>query len=226
MNRGALKIIGFCVAALLLVGIVQFIRVRAENQRIARDFVDSVAHLRQAQAAQVASLQTRFDQLNLDHALDAQSLGTTDGVQRSRELLARFRALLTEREQLAADQAAAGHKLIQQLPAGSLRDGALRGEEKSTARTHQLQDQLTRAEAANADAMQAVLDWADRNHALLQVRGDKLMVNSQAALDELNRLDDGLHKSGQAVTALLQQGKALDEQNGRLLGKLQNDVRE
>lgn len=226
MNRGALKIIGFCLAMLVLAGVVQFTRVRAENQRIARDFIESVARMRQAQAQQIASLQARFDQLDLDHALNAPELATTDGLQRSRDLLARFRALLAEREQVAADQAAAGHKLIQQLPAGRFREDALRGEAKSSGRTHQLQDDLTHAEAANADAIQAILDWAERNHALLHARGDKLMVNGQAPLDELNRLEDNLRKSGQAVTTLLEQGKALDAQNGRLLGKLQNEVRE
>ena len=31
MNRGALKIIGFCLAALVLAGVVQFLRMRVDN---------------------------------------------------------------------------------------------------------------------------------------------------------------------------------------------------
>jgi hypothetical protein len=226
MNRGALKIIGFCLAALLLAGVVQFLRLRAENQRVARDFVESVASLRQRQTAQNTALQARFNALDLDHALEASTLASTDGVHRGRELLANFRALLAERERLAAEQTAAGHKLIEQLPAGRMRDGALRGAATAAARTHKLQDDLSRAETANADAIQAILDWAERNHARLHLRGDKLMVDGQRPLDELKGLESILVKSGQDVQGLLAQGHAIEAKSGRELGQLQEEVRQ
>ena len=226
MNRGALKIIGFCLAALVLAGVVQFLRLRADNQRIARDFVESVASLRQQQAAQNAALQARFDALDLDHALEASTLATPDGVRRGRELLANFRALLAERERLAADQTAAGHKLIEQLPAGRMRAEALRGAASAATRTHKLQDDLSHAETANADAIQAILDWADRNHALLHLRGDKLMVDGQRPLDELNGLEAVLVKSGQDVQGILAQGHAIEATSGRELGRLRDEMRQ
>jgi hypothetical protein len=226
MSRGALKIIGFGLAALLVAGAVQLARVRSENQRIARDFVDSIASLHQRQAAQNAALQARFDQLDFDHALGASMLASVDGVRQDREMLARFRALLAERERLAADQSAAGHRLIEQLPAGVLRDGALRGEAQTAGHIHQLQDNLSHSETANADAIQAILEWADRNHARLHARGDKLMVDGQQPLDELQRLEATLRETGRVVQAALDQGRALQAESGRTLVKLQSDVRQ
>jgi len=226
MNRGALKIIGFCLAALVLAGAVQFLRMRADNQRIARDFVESVASLRQQQATQNAALQARFDALNLDHALEASTLATADGVRRGRALLADFRTLLAERERLAADQTAAGRKLIEQLPAGRMRAEAQRGAASAAARTHKLQADLSHAEAANADAIQAILDWADRNHALVHLRGDKLMVDSQRPLDELKELEAVLAKSGQDVQRILAQGHEIEVRSGRDLGRLRDEMRQ
>jgi hypothetical protein len=220
-----LKIIGFCLAALVLAGVVQFLRLRAENQRIARDFIESVATLRQHQTAQNTALQARFDALDLDHALEASTLATPAGVGRGRELLGNFRSLLAERERLAADQTAAGHKLIEQLPAGRMRTEALRGAATAAARTHKLQDDLSRAETANADAIQAILDWADRNHARLHLQGNKLMVDGQGPLDELKRLEGVLVKSGQDVQGLLAQGHAIEAKSGRDLGQLQQEMR-
>lgn len=220
----ALKIIGFCLAALVLAGIVQFARLRAENQRVARDFVDSIATMRAQQTQQNAALQARFDALNLDHALVASTLASAGGVQHGRELLARFRALLAEREQIAVAQTAAGHHLIEQLPAGRMRDEALRGEARSAVRMHKLQDELSRAETANADSIQAILDWADRNRSRLHLRGDKLMVDGQAPLDELNGLEAKLEESGKTVQALLDEGRSIEAQSGRTLGQLQKDV--
>ena len=226
MSRGALKIIGFGLAALLVAGAVQLARVRSENQRITREFVDSIAVMHKQQAAQNAELQARFNQLDFDHGLDAPTLASVDGLARSRELLARFRALLAERERLAAAQKEAGHHLIEQLPAGVLREGALRGEAQTAGRMHQLQDNLSKAENANADAIQAVLDWAERNHALLHARGDKLMVDGRQPLEELQRLEGNLRETGRVVQTALEQGRAVQAESGRTLVQLQKDVRE
>lgn len=224
--KGAVKIILVCLAALLVVGGVSLWRMRAENDRIAREFVGQVAALHQRQQVENDALQARFNAIDLDHYLEADTLVSADGVREGRETVTRYRALLAERDAMAERDTAQGMALIEALPAGMLRDQARRGAANSSPANKALRAELSRAQVANADAMLGVIDWADRNHGHLQARGGKLIVANQQQLDELNAVQATLATSAQAVHVAMDKVKVAQSAATKSLANLQREVQQ
>lgn len=228
MNRGATKNIFFGLAVLLaafvVAAFVGVARQRAANEQAAHRFLDSAAAFQQRQTAQDAALQARFDQIDVDRYLAASSLVSPERVREGRDELARYRALLVERDRASADGVAEAHALVLSLPEGSLRDQAMRGAESTAARNKELRATLAQAQAANADAVQAIFDWTDRNRRLLSQRDGKLLVASKEALDELNALEAQLHATGESAQEIVERGKAVRARAIKTLNEARRDL--
>ena len=228
MKRGAMKTVFFgiivLVVAFVVAAFVGIARQRAENEQAARRFLDAASAFAQRQSAQDAALQARFDQIDVDRYMDAPSLASPERVREGRAELARYRALLDERERASAAGVAEAHSLVMSLPEGSLRDQAMRGAAATAARNKALRAELSQAQAANADAVQAVFDWADRDRALLHLRDGKLLVASKEALDELDALEAQLRATGQAAQQALDRGKAVRAQATQNLDAARRDL--
>ncbi len=224
--NGALKIIGFGLAALVAAGAYTVARQRVEEKHTVQAFLDSIATMKQQQHTQEAALQARFNQIDVDQYMQASKLASSSGVADGRVELARYRALLVERDQLVVTELAQSHALLNSLPEGRLREQALRGAANGEGRNSQLRSTLDHAQVANADAVQAVFDWADRNHAIVHVRGNQLVINGQAPLDELNSLEAHVRETGQAVNESLGRIGTVQSQSARTLDQLRHDAAE
>ena len=157
--------------------------------------------MRKHNAQETAAMNARFAQVDIDRFLKPDEVVKPAEVLAGRAELAKFRAALHDRDQLADDQQARVHALFNALPAGALRDGALLGESRSVGRVSKMRATLTQAQNANADAVAAMFDWADANHAVIQSRGGHLVVYNPAALADLRSLGDRLQTTVAAVDA-------------------------
>lgn len=131
-------------------------------------------------------------------------LASADGRREGRAELARYRALLAERDALMRDGAARGHALLMAIPEGETRNLALRGEATTAARNQAVRDELSRSEAAACDAIQALFDWADANHAVLEVKNATLVVHGERPLAELDALEARLQETRRAADAAIE----------------------
>ena len=222
--NGAVKIIGFGLAALAAAGAYTVVGERVEEKHVLRGFVEAVAAVKKTQDVKEAALQARFKQIDVDRFMQASGLASSADIVDGRAELARYRALLVERDALTESGMAQLHRVLDALPAGRFREQARRGSATAEARDHELQAALDRAQVANADAVQAVFDWADRNHAIVHARGTGLVVDGQAQLDELKALDARVSQTGQAVDESLRDATTLRAEATKKLGRLQDDL--
>jgi len=189
MNRRAMKIafVGLAMLALAFVvaTTVAVSRQRAADDRAAHGMFDGIAALQRQIAADNQALTARFGQVDVGRYMTPAMLVSADDLRAGRAELARYRALLAERDALMRDAAARAHALLTALPEGQTRSLALRGEAQTAARHRAVRDELSRSEAADSDAIQALFDWADANHAVLEVRNATLVVHGGRQLAEL-----------------------------------------
>lgn len=222
--NGAMKIIAFGLAALVAAGAYNTVRERAEQKRTLQGFVDSISAIKQRQGIQETALQARFDQIDVDQYMQASRLASSDSIVGGRAELARYRALLVERDQLAASGLTQLHALLDTLPQGELRDNVARGASRAEASNLKLQSTLGQSQVANADAVQAVFDWADRNHAIVHARGTSLVVDGQVPLSELKALEARVVETGKAVNDSLLRVRAVQSDSVKNLAKLRGDL--
>ncbi len=219
MNRGIL--VAIVAAAVVFVGAVGVSTARkgAEERRTRHALLDSIEAMRQRNAVDDAAMEARFGQIDIDRFLKPDEVVQPAEVAAGRAELAKYRATLVDRDRLAQAQLARAHDMLAALPQGEFRDGALQGEAASSGRIRSLRATLTMAQNANADAVEAMFDWADRNHAIIQSRGGHLVVYSPEALADLRAIGERIHATGASVTTAIGQVKAHQSQS---LGKLQD----
>jgi len=226
VNRGALKIIGFGLAVLLATGVYAGLRERAEQKRTMRSLLDSIATMKQQHDTREAALQARFDQINVDRYLQAGKLASSGDIVDGRAELARYRALLVERDKLVDQEQAEFKAMLNALPEGKFREQVLLGAAKAEDGNRKLRAALARAQVANADAVQAVFDWADRNHAIVHARGTSLVVTGQAPLNEFNALEGRVHETGEAVNESIRRVGAVQSKSVKDLARLRRNADE
>ena len=222
--KSAFKIIGIGLVALIASGVYVGMREQAAQKRALVGFADSVLAIRKQQDVQEAALKARFNEIDIDQYLQASKLASSSSVAEGRVLLARYRALLVERDQLAASAVTQFHAVLDTLPEGRIREQVRTGAAKAEDRNRELQATLDKTQIANADAVQAVFDWADRNHALLHVSGTQLLVNGQAPLDELRGLEVRVRETGQAVDDAIHRANTTRSDSLQNLTRLRNDL--
>ena len=222
--NGAVKIIGIGLVVLVATGAYVGVREQAREKHAMQGFLDAVAAMRQRQGVQEAALQARFAQVHVDQYLQASRFASSGDVAEGRAELARYRALLAERDQLVESELAQSRALLDTLPEGRMRDDAQRGAAKAEARNGPLRSALIQAQAANADAVQAVFDWADLHHAIVHARGTSLIVDGQGPLNDLKALEARLAETGQAVDESQRRVSAVQSESVQSLAKLRRDV--
>jgi len=218
MNRPLWTLVVLGLAALLGTAAVCAERgqgLDAEDERTVRTVLDSIALLHQRLDARKAELQARFDKIDLGHYLEPAQLASSSDLQAARGDLVRYRALLTERDRLNADAAAQGHALLAGLPQGGLREAMLRNEARLAEGGREIRAELLRTQVANADAMEAVIDWADRNHALVHLRGDKLAIDGRQNLDQFDALQAHLDATARSVQEAADRAQAAQDEGAR-----------
>lgn len=205
MNRGVMNTVVFVLIGVAGIGgmaaILSNSGAKVENQRTSGALARTVGEMHLRQNAAHASLHARVDRLGLAGCLSSARLASAPQVHECLTAITSLHALLVERDRSDAADYAEDRAVLAALPEGPVRDEAMRGMSASIERMRQAREALAKADLANADAAQAMLEWADRNHALLHLSGTSLLVDGRKQLDELMRL-------GNAVNATLQADQA------------------
>ena len=219
MNRGALNTALFVlIGAAGVAGMVAMLSnagQRVDDQRTAGSLAEKVSEMHLRQNGAHASLRARVDRLGLGGCLSAARLASTAQVHEGLAAIGSLRALLAERDRDAAAEYADDRAVLAGVPAGPVRDEAMRGMAASIERMRQVREQLSKADLAAADALQAVLEWAERNHAVLHLSGDRLLVDGRRQLDELGRLQDAVSRAAQAEQAASAHADSVVDESNR-----------
>ncbi len=205
MSRGVLNTTLFVLIGVAgVAGMVAMLSKAGQSvsdQRTAGNLAQKVSEMHLRQNAAHASLRARVDRLGLQDCLTAARLASTAQVHQNLAAVASLRVLLAERDRGSAAEYADDRAILAGVPAGPVRDEAMRGMAASIERMRQAREQLSAADLAVADALQAVLEWADRNHALLHLSGARLLVDGHRQLDELRQLQGAVAQASQAERA-------------------------
>ena len=225
MSRGAMKIAFAGLIALAAATVVVTVaRQRAENRQALHAQIDKIDALRQRHDAKVAALKDRMAEVGLGNYLTAQQLASPEGARRGQEALARYRALLSEREHLLDDMSAQSLALLATLPRGRARDDALLGQAIVPSGSVEVRRRLSIAMAANADAVQAVFDWVGRNQRYLHAQGDKLLIEGQPRIARLDDLQYTVGDTAKAVQEAAVAAGKVESQSSQALESLRRDV--
>jgi hypothetical protein len=222
--NGALKIIGLGLATLLATGTYTVVHEHLEEKRLARTFLDAVSTQKVHNDAEVAALQARFDHIDVDQYLQSAKLASSGNIVAGRAELARYRALLVDNDRLVEQERSGLKTLVGTLPEGRFRDQVKRGAATAEGRNGQLRTALTQAQVANADAVQAVFDWADQHHAIVHARDNTLIIDGRAPLDEFKVLQSRVGETGEAVSESLRSVRAAQSKSAQDLVRLRHDV--
>lgn len=221
MNRRALRagVAGLLAACLSTPGLC------ADPQRVAdeaavRSVIDAAGRMHRSLDATYDALLARIARLDIGRHLAPAGLASSDDLRAASADMIRFRALLAEHDRLLADAAAQAHALLESMPEGDLRERTLRNEAPLAERAREARAALFRSQLANADAMQALFDWADRNHASVHLRGQVLAVDGQQKLDELRALEARVDDTGREVQAAAGRLEASRQAAGQALATL------
>lgn len=205
MNRATLNNILFVLIGVAgigaMVGLMSRGGQRVDDQRVSGSLARKLSetHLRQQGAH--ASLQARVNRLGLGGCLSATGLASTARVHECLAATDSYRALLAERDAGMAADYTEDEAVLAALPVGPVREQALQGMAGTIERMRQVRAQMTQADRANVDAVQAMLQWAAKNHAALHMSGDSLLLESHRQIDELSRLRTAVQTTSQASEA-------------------------
>ena len=218
MNRATLNNILFVLVGVAGIGgmaaMLSHVGQRVDDQRTSGHLADKLSEMHQRQRLRHISLEARVDRLGLPGCLSPASLTSTANVASCLTAVDGLRALLAERDRDTNAGDAQERALLAGLPPGPVHDEAVRSMGATIDRMHQARDRMSAMDSANADAIQAVLQWAQKNHAALHANGQSLFVDGRRQLDELNRLRAALGAAGQAAEAANQrEGVVVAESN-------------
>lgn len=190
------------------VGIVGYMGSRVYQSHEQLLVMQRIEATRQAAAERSAKLNERFKQIDMNRFMRDPVLITPEGVAAGRAELAKYRALLAERDVLAERELSEYRGTFAALPPGTVRDQMIAGEQATEPRTRELYQQLARAQADNADAVAALFDWVDANRPLLKLRDGRLVTATPQQESELQTLSRRIAATSEAadkVFALTQQ---------------------
>ena len=215
---------GLLAAVVMTPGLCADSPLTEEDARSVRPMLAAILNLRQRFDARNAALQARIDQLDLGHFLGPSRLVSTSELQAARASLVSYRALLVERDRLTEDFATEGHAILAALPDDGLREKALRANAEQADHRRAVRVELLKTQVDNADAMEAVIDWADRHHAIVHLRGTKLAIDGQHNLDEFNALDARLDVTARRMAEAAERAGAEQERAGNQAATLPTEV--
>lgn len=215
---------GLLTAVVMTPGLCADSPLTDEDVQAVRPMLAAIADLRQRFDARNAALQARIDRLALGDFLEPARLVSTSDLQAARASLVTYRALLVERDRLTGDVVAEGHALLAALPDDGLREKALRNEKAQADHRLAVRAELLKTQVDNADAMEAVIDWADRHHAIVHLSGANLAIDGQRNLDEYRALYARLDATARLMNDAADRAVSEQERAAKQMAVLLADV--
>lgn len=199
MKPATLKIVIALLLALAAAAGAVFMHQRAASRQALHLQLEAVDALHQRQTASADAFKARVAAFRLDHQLTAQRLTSPASLRQGRESVAQYRQLAAERVRLFDESAAQSRALLVAQPRGRLRHDGLLGQVLAPSGGAEVRRRLSIAMAANADAVQAVYDWAASHQGHLRAEGDKLLIDSQPLIAALDALQYTVNDTSRAV---------------------------
>lgn len=176
--------VGLVLCMLSLTHVTREIREEDDAKGVLRQ----VMGMRLQKDTQVADLGRRFDQVDLGKILTPENMTSKAGQVAARASLAQYRALLAERRTLLADNFAENERLLNGMPEGRMRSTALGGLIAGRDSSAPMNADLDKTQSAEADAIEAVLNWGQAQAGALGVRNGQLLFATKAQQAELQSL--------------------------------------
>jgi len=211
VNKVALLVV---VAALLAGGGMRLHR-HHQEKRLLEDILAARTH----QMAEEKELGDQFEKLDLDRYTRPESLLSPDDISAGRGELQKFRGLLSQFDELVKKEQAEFDAVVDKTPPGAVRDEAILEEGKAMDRNRAVNGKVRQALNDRADAIQAMLNFADANLGHLQVSGGAFVPESQAQADQLQALNKRFAETGKAAQAAGAEARQLADESDRATAK-------
>ncbi len=190
-----------------------------------RAFLLEAQKMQAAQAARFVELGKRFDAVDLGTVLTPEAVTSEARIAAGRETISKYRDLLAERKALLMTTfAESEHFFNTRSPTEADKREALASMERGKAATIKVYADLDTAQAAVANSMSDVLDWAARQKGKLRVENAQLVfanpqqkIELQELLAKLQATEARQQQALQAAAASQQKAQAsMRESNERL----------
>lgn len=152
----------------------------AQEERQADAYVRNAIKFQGVQSARYAALNAQFDQIHLDAAMSPEALSSADGRKKTQATIARYRNLVTQRDNLIAMQAEGAERMADALPTESQRRAAMDGTSESLAPARRLYTELGEAQNAMADAMDTIVTWCETKTVTCDVKSATLALSNSS----------------------------------------------
>lgn len=164
--------------------------------------------LKNRQQENLKALAERFQHVDLATVLTPENVTSPVGIAASRATLKQYRALLDERNLLLQKNNAENERLLMSIPPGNTKSHALWLEEagQNTLKTYHELDQTQRAEA---NVMERILDWCEKQGPNLTLESAQLHFVSREQAMELQALLDELSAAEKASEEVIRATKKM-----------------
>ncbi len=192
----------------------------AKEEDVAKAFVHEALAFQAQHREKFENLDKRFQEVTVAQYLTAEALISPSGVTAGKAALERFRSLLQERNLLLQTYLSESVALISRVPAGETRAGAESSFGSARETVEKMYKTLDRVQGEQANAIGAILDWAEANNGKLAVHRGELVFSSAEQQQELQalvaRLQAAEHEVNAAVDEAQQTEAVMTENRDRL----------
>jgi hypothetical protein len=199
----AMLAMSLAISAWMAGGFAQSLHAWQQERRLDRAWAEISAR----HAAAGRALDEQLRAVDLDRHLAPSELTSAAGIAAARAELARYRRLVAQRTALLRAGVEENARFVATIPPGAARDRAAARAGPSFAAMQAYTD-IERAQAGNADAVQALLDWAQANLGHVESDDGRFGLETPAQAEALAALQRRLVATAQAVDAAGAQARA------------------
>ncbi len=190
------------VIGILLCLVTSYATVNAiRDKAIGKRFLTDAIALQQRHEARFEELGQRLDKIDFAQYLTPAALVSATSIDAGQAEVARYRAMLVERETILQTNIGEANALVASLPKGPMRSAAETSAEPRIRAAAQIFKPLNASQSQYADAVVAILDWAKRNNGRMSVQDGHLVFETAEQLRELRQLSSKLQEVANVVDA-------------------------
>jgi hypothetical protein len=157
---------------------------REQDKKLMTDFVA----WQEREQVPFVELGHKFEQVDIEKVLTPTNLTTSAGMASARTTMTHYRALLAERNAVIGKYLSDLDQFVAAIPPGPNHDQAAASASSGRGDTVALYGGLDKAQSSQADAMTAMLDWADAQGGSLKMRDNQLLFANAKQQSELQTL--------------------------------------
>jgi hypothetical protein len=186
MNRAKARLV---ISAFLLLCMVYSVGAELRTQMQTKQVMNEILVLEKRHGEAFSALSKKFEQVDLNSALNIKNLITQPGIEQNKAVVNEFRALLKERKGLLkANLDESENLLMMRSPSDEFREGAMAGMNRNRGQLTKQYNDLDQVQIEHADSIMALLDWCSTQVGKLGLIDGQLKFASESQRAELAKI--------------------------------------